>query len=160
MSDGYLNQCADCVKQAKKLFYRDNKDKFYESRKTRYWTDREENIKKAVEWAKNNPEKRKVIRAKWREANKELANHMTKDWYPRKMGAKGSYSLEEYNLKLKDFNGLCAYCKTSPATTRDHIIPISKGGGNTIDNINPSCLRCNDSKGVKLLSDWINNKTM
>lgn len=53
-------------------------------------------------------------------------------------------------LKLK-FNGLCACCGKRKKLTKDHVIPISKGGVNDISNIQPLCLSCNDSKGTKII---------
>ena len=153
-ADGYLNQCKNCVSLAHKKFYAENKERFKEPRKKRYWETREKSIKDAVEWGKKNKGKRKIIRAKWRDNNRELANHLTKTWYPRSIGSKGDYTLDEFKQKLEKFGGKCAYCRSNIATTRDHIIPISRKGTNTIDNINPSCLSCNDKKGTKLLSEW------
>ena len=42
----------------------------------------------------------------------------------------------------------CAYCGETPAAlTKDHIIPISKGGHHTAANIVPACQPCNSRKG-------------
>lgn len=42
----------------------------------------------------------------------------------------------------------CHYC-SAPATTRDHIVPRSKGGKNVGWNIVPACRKCNGTKGNK-----------
>lgn len=57
----------------------------------------------------------------------------------------------EYNeLRLKgigkEFYGLpCAECG-NPADTIDHIKPISRGGTNELDNLQPMCWKCNRKK--------------
>lgn len=43
------------------------------------------------------------------------------------------------------------YCTTA-ATTVDHVIPISLGGSNSMENLRPSCTRHNASRGNRL--DW------
>ncbi len=54
-------------------------------------------------------------------------------------------------------NGLCEYCK-SPANISsqpfviEHIIPKSKGGKNTLDNLALSCQGCNSHKYTKLFA--------
>lgn len=55
---------------------------------------------------------------------------------------------------MHSFCGQCAYCP-SPATTWDHVIPISKGGRTTPDNILPCCVSCNASKGNRDLFRWL-----
>jgi 5-methylcytosine-specific restriction endonuclease McrA len=60
----------------------------------------------------------------------------------------GSEALREW------FAGACAYCG-APATTWDHIVPVSKGGKTEPGNIVPACLSCNSSKKDSDLDDWL-----
>ena len=54
-----------------------------------------------------------------------------------------------YKAKLS-FDNCCAYCGRNEDTTgnlmQEHIIPLSKGGEYTKDNIVPSCRSCNSTK--------------
>ena len=54
----------------------------------------------------------------------------------------------------EEFEGRCAYCP-SLAATWDHVIPVSKGGLTTPDNILPSCVPCNSSKRDRDLDAWL-----
>lgn len=60
-------------------------------------------------------------------------------------------------LTVQDFK--CAYCncvldKTVPFSVHlDHVIPISKGGKHSLDNVVWSCAKCNLLKGDNLLHD-------
>jgi 5-methylcytosine-specific restriction endonuclease McrA len=40
----------------------------------------------------------------------------------------------------------CGYC-SGPASTVDHILPRSRGGGNTWQNTVSACYACNQAKG-------------
>lgn len=46
---------------------------------------------------------------------------------------------------------ICAYCGKS-ANTIDHVIPRSRGGKNTWENLVAACLLCNSRKADKMLS--------
>ncbi len=48
-------------------------------------------------------------------------------------------------------NHKCLYCG-APATTLDHVVPISKGGGRTWENLASACLHCNGKKGNRMLA--------
>jgi hypothetical protein len=51
----------------------------------------------------------------------------------------------------------CAYCnEITDNPTLEHVIPFSKGGQFTIDNIIPVCQSCNSSKRDKDLEDYYN----
>ena len=45
----------------------------------------------------------------------------------------------------------CIYCGRTPANGVDHVVPMSRGGGNVADNLVPSCLPCNRSKSARPL---------
>lgn len=55
---------------------------------------------------------------------------------------------------LNEFGGLCAYCATNPATTWDHVVPVSKNGRTVPWNIVPACVSCNSSKNNKNVESW------
>ena len=50
----------------------------------------------------------------------------------------------------------CLYCGnpfSDAMLTRDHVVPVSKGGSDLWDNVVASCKRCNHRKGNRLLED-------
>ncbi|MGG6263286.1 HNH endonuclease [Leptolyngbya sp. AN03gr2] len=50
-------------------------------------------------------------------------------------------------------NHTCQYCGTTKHLTIDHVIPRSKGGTHTWDNVVAACARCNSAKGDRLLHE-------
>jgi hypothetical protein len=62
--------------------------------------------------------------------------------------------LEWYKLKRR-FGWRCACCQRSERDagplTKDHIIPVSRGGNDHISNLQPLCQSCNSSKGTKII---------
>jgi len=59
------------------------------------------------------------------------------------------------NVYLRD-GFTCQYCNEPFPTkvlTYDHVVPVSKGGRNTWDNVVTCCTYCNSKKGNRLLRD-------
>ena len=53
--------------------------------------------------------------------------------------------------------GICHYCgRLSPPKelTMDHIVPISRGGKTTKNNVVPACKECNNNKKQLLPMEW------
>lgn len=52
-------------------------------------------------------------------------------------------------------NFTCAYCGHYGGSLEcDHIVPVSKGGSDDLDNLATACRACNRSKGAKDLESW------
>lgn len=62
----------------------------------------------------------------------------------------GTHTDQEWQALLARYGGRCAHCGTTERIERDHIIPLSKGGDDTIDNLQPLCGTCNRRKWNKL----------
>jgi 5-methylcytosine-specific restriction endonuclease McrA len=61
----------------------------------------------------------------------------------------------QWQTLLAKYDGHCAYCGKEVKLTLDHVIPLSKGGKHSIDNVVPACLHCNDSKGARTPEQWL-----
>ena len=51
-------------------------------------------------------------------------------------------------------NGLCYYCQRPivGVWVTDHVIPLFRGGTSAYENLVVSCWRCNERKGIKILT--------
>lgn len=49
----------------------------------------------------------------------------------------------------------CVYCGTDAGPFEcDHIVPVSRGGSGSLENLACACVNCNRSKGSKTLKEW------
>ena len=104
-----------------------------------------EHLKKLQEGAKKYQDSIRVSKEHKRIVKKILD-------YKRKATIKGQFTPEEW-IKLKEkYHFICPACGKKEnemkwnKLTVDHIIPLSKDGTNTIENIQPLCLSCNCKK--------------
>lgn len=59
------------------------------------------------------------------------------------------HSEAEWEALLAAHGGKCAACGSVERIERDHIVPLSAGGDDTIENIQPLCMTCNRVKWTK-----------
>lgn len=72
-----------------------------------------------------------------------------KDWrafWMWKAREKGTHTKQQW-IELRDRIGCCMHCGSDDVElTKDHIHPISRGGCDCIENIQPLCQSCNSRK--------------
>lgn len=88
---------------------------------------------------------------------KSLSNNEKQKWQSKagwqnkranELGVPGQLSGEDIAMIYHRYNGDCAYCGMPGASTLDHVIPLSKQGTNTVNNILPCHLNCNKELNV------------
>lgn len=74
----------------------------------------------------------------------------------REHGASGSYTWTQVMRLFLLGNRRCAYCDevVDGQPDPDHVIPLSRGGSNSIGNIVPACRSCNVDKNDHGLDEW------
>ena len=74
--------------------------------------------------------------------------------YIHRQRAEGDYSTDQWQRLCKYYGNRCVKCG-KPGDYRsleiDHVIPVSKGGTNYIENIQPLCKKCNIEKGNQVI---------
>jgi 5-methylcytosine-specific restriction endonuclease McrA len=102
------------------------------------------------------PEKMKEYRKRYYEENKDLCYQRAFIGKAKRREMEAGHTWEQWIQLLKEHDNKCFYCKKKMTKkegpkqrTRDHIIPVSKGGTDDIENIVPACRSCNSSKGTR-----------
>ena len=113
---------------------------------------RRKNPEKFREWQGRHDEKFRDLRRegnrRWRKENPESHAHVVAARRARELAAPGKHTLVEWLALLDRCNYRCTYCGVhSGRLTRDHDVPLIRGGSHAIDNIRPACARCNSKKG-------------
>ena len=148
----------------KRAYYLANKDIVLARSRASYEADREGRKRYIAEWKRANQDRVRASKRRSADANRESVREAKRRWkmentdtvlahcHKRRAALKagGSYKPSEWRAVLDAYGHRCRHCASDEKMTVDHIIPISKGGRNTIDNLQPLCLSCNSKKWAKL----------
>lgn len=91
--------------------------------------------------------------ARWRKLNREKCNTISANRRAREAKAEGYHTTGEWEQLKIQYGFKCPRCgRREPEIklTRDHIIPLARGGTNYIENIQPLCGKCNCEKWAKM----------
>jgi 5-methylcytosine-specific restriction endonuclease McrA len=152
---GFFTLCKFCARQKSIVYHHANK---------------EERIKKHREWKNNRDKEEKrlydrtysashpEVAARSRQKRKGIygGNPYRENRRAQKLNSGGTFKPKDIIDKYKAQHGKCFYCgiKLNKKYHIDHVVPLSRGGSNFIDNIVLACPSCNCSKGNKMLHEW------
>jgi 5-methylcytosine-specific restriction endonuclease McrA len=138
------------------LPYKNKEDK--EIYNKQYYRDNKEHWKHCQE----DKDRISKNRKRWEKTEKGKF-HNRRHYFKRKTQERGilnTLTVEEWIDILKQYKFRCAYCGKEftlfNRETRDHIIPISKGGDNAKENVVPACKSCNSKKSNKIIGGILN----
>lgn len=96
---------------------------------------------------RENPEANRQRSARWNEQNPDKAAVVAINSSARKRGASGVITVEEWVTLRERYGNRCIACGRGDVEIgADHVVPISLGGANEIENIQPMCRDCNRQK--------------
>ena len=135
-----------CRKQLTEPYFINNRAKILEYNKN--WRKTTVHGKEIMKRADNKPE-RKLI--------KKLRTHRN-----RQNGIIMPINVDEL-IKISNLDRICVVCHTEDDLTLDHIISLSKGGLNVLENLQILCRKHNSQKHNKTMEEyiiWLNNKNI
>lgn len=142
--DGLDSSCKVCRKEMNLASFakiRNNPERWQ-----KYLLEQKERRKSGLPEA--NPEKRRRRQRQHYRENKERYYCAGSKRKARKLGNGGSHCPEAWRQLKELFGNRCLCCGKEVKLTKDHVIPITRGGTDDITNIQPLCMTCNKSKHV------------
>ena len=178
--DGHRYSCKVCEKNRVREWTKKNRQHKLDYNQNYRKENVEEISKLNKEYHKNNIEKLRVYGDNWRKDNPSY----NRNWTANNRDKKREINRKSYRVRrervvkgviklssikrdaLQDENYKCPYCgytegqipHTSDKRTKweiEHIIPVSRGGHDSLSNIKIVCWPCNRSKGAKTFEEWV-----
>jgi 5-methylcytosine-specific restriction endonuclease McrA len=156
--------------ESKKAYQRDyvhaNREKVTETKRRYASRDPERWKQYGKEYRVKNSEKLAVRARNYNEANRDALAAYRKAYFKanphvkqinarnreaRKKGAGGKFTPVQWRELCERYDNRCLCCGKQGKLAADHVIPLARGGGNDISNIQPLCTSCNSRKSTKVI---------
>lgn len=137
-ADGLQNSCTPCQKTMQANWYQRNKEKAYHSHRA---------------YKQANPELFRAYERNYRRQHPEAVKARKHRRRARLAAAEGTITARDIRL-LFSLYPVCLCCGAIDNLTIDHVVPITKGGDNSLHNAQTLCHRCNSSKRDRHSTDY------
>ncbi len=160
---GRKSECKLCLAQ-KEIARRAADPEAARAYKRQWWADkqhtpeeREQAARKAQAWYRSNKSRHLVTWHAWVKAHPEAFRAIQKKYLAKNpvhirrrvymQQVERTLTPQQWAETLELFDHRCAYClRNDLPITQDHVIPVSKRGGHTQENVVPACRPCNSRK--------------
>lgn len=160
----------------KAIWRKDNAEKIRTKNAEWYAAHRVDRLKQIEEWKSKNkarvdekrrqrydPKKQCLIQKRHREKYPEKALIYNQKRRASKRAASGAHTVEEIEALLVEQDHCCAnpYCRADLRCTPmdlDHVVALSCGGSDGIENLQWLCQSCNRSKKHYSMGDWLDKQ--
>lgn len=143
-------------KEWRKNYYstEEQKEKSRLRDRTYYELNKEAKYSKHKEYIGGIKEERASYLSDWRKQNKEkVALYAARRKSKKKENGLNDLTAQQVRDLFISHN-FCEYCGRLDNLSLEHIVPISRGGQNTLSNVTIACKGCNSSKCARLLTEW------
>lgn len=165
MKDGYQNQCRECHRASIKKWDDNNKQHRKEHDHQWYLDNKEKinarnNARCRERWnndpayrARKNEQKLSLYYSNpdFRKRHLERASSHSRKRRALKLGSNTSFTEQQWIDLCNKYGNRCLCCGKKAKLTRDHVVPLTRGGSNDISNIQPLCMKCNHKKLTKII---------
>lgn len=111
--------------------------------------DPEGDRRRSREWASRNRDRMNARYREWARMHPEMLRIRRHRRRARQRDAPGSWTVDQWEALVAEYDGRCAYCGVVALLTVDHRIPLARAGSNYVENLLPACITCNKRKGYR-----------
>lgn len=147
-ASGIRSVCLSCKREAATEYREAHREKLRQRAASYREAHAAELSERQRVWRLEHPNDYRAIHSKWKSGNKDSVNAATHRRRSTLNGA-GSFTAAEWAALKAQYDHRCLACKRQEPEIRltvDHVKPLSRGGLNTIANIQPLCKSCNSAK--------------
>ena len=160
---GFRGECKTCCSALNKVFrdanptyanqqYLKNRDYILAKQKIYVAANAAAVALTEQKYARANREKIAAYSSAWTKANAEK-NRLKAHHRRLQSKSNGEFAITTVEMK-RLYSAACIYCGSRDRIEADHVMPLSRGGRQSIGNLAPACLSCNRSKGSKFVMEW------
>jgi len=153
-------------------WYRDNYDRAAKKRAAQredlriknrkyYLANRETEIQRSIKYQLANRESVLERCRAYKHNNRERCSVHEHSRRARLNGADGMHTTKQWVSRMEFHGYRCRYCSVSltiKSATKDHMIPLVKGGSNWPSNLVPACSSCNCRKQARTFTQYMKLK--